>query len=148
MPSQKQGDRRVQQVPDNDVGVWELTSVCEGHERALTQIQRDNPLHRAKPQLRVPPLPASPPRIQSGREIPAVSGLPSEKLLLVIVAKIAPARPFLRKSRSRLEVDGGEIAGKRIARRANRRIGAQRRQARPPSLCDRPRRARRIAAQR
>src|SRR5205814_292016 len=38
---------------------------------------------------------------------------PVEKLLFVIVAEIAPARPFLGKARSRFELDASEVGGQK-----------------------------------
>ena len=39
-------------------------------------------------------------------------GNPVEEFLFVVIAKIAPARPLLGKTRSRLEFDAGEICRK------------------------------------
>jgi len=93
-------DRRVQQVADNDVGVWELTGVREGDECALAQIQRNNRFGTVRSHdSGVAPLPAAPLEYNLVCEIPGCQrSHPVEKLLLVIIAKIAPARPFLRKS--------------------------------------------------
>ena len=38
-------------------------------------------------------------------------GDPVEKFLFVVIAKIAPARPFLGKPRSGFEFDAGKIGG-------------------------------------
>ena len=93
-------DRRVQQVADNDVGVWELTGVLEGNKCALAQIQGDNCFGTARSHdCGVAPLPASSLEYNLVREISGSQrSHPVEELLLVVVAKIAPARPFLRKA--------------------------------------------------
>src|SRR5260370_248432 len=93
-------NRRVQQVADNHVGVRELTSVRKGNECALAQIQRDYRFCTVRRHdCGVAPLPASPLEYDLVREIPGSQrGHPVEKFLFVIVAKIAPARPFFRKS--------------------------------------------------
>ena len=88
------------QVADNDVGVRELPGMREGNECALAQIQGDNCFGTMRSHdCGVAPLPAASLEYNLVREISGSQrSYPVEKLLLVVVAKFAPARPFLRKS--------------------------------------------------
>src|SRR6266446_3099834 len=58
----------------------------------------------------VAPLPASSLEYHLVREIFRTQRrYPVEELLLVVIAKVAPARPFFRKTRGRLEFDARKI---------------------------------------
>ena len=87
-------------MADNDVGVWELTGVREGDERALAQIQRNNCFCTVRSHdCGVAPLPASSLEYNLVCEISGSErGDAVEKFLLVVVTRIAPGRPFLRKA--------------------------------------------------
>src|SRR2546430_195633 len=106
--------RRIQQIANDYVRVWKLARVRKSYERAFAQIQRDN----CSSAMRgndgsVASFPTASFKDNLVCEIPGRQrGDPVEKFPFVIIAKIAPPRPFLGKTRSRLEFDAGEICRK------------------------------------
>src|SRR5260370_6512660 len=93
-------DRRLQQIADNHVGVRKLTRMREGNKCALAQIQGANRFCAMRGNdCGMAPFSAASLEDNLVREIPGSQrGHPVEKFLLVIIAKIAPARPFLGKA--------------------------------------------------
>ena len=91
--------------------VWKLPRVRERHEGALPQIQRDNCLCAVRSDDRgVAAFSAAALENKLAREIlSSERSHPVEKFLFVVVAEIAPARPFLGKARGRFELDAGEV---------------------------------------
>src|SRR5260370_8205884 len=80
-------NRRVQQVADDHVGVWELTSVRKGNECALAQIQRDYRFCTVRRHdCAVAPFSAAAFEDELAREIPrGHRGHPADTFLFVIV---------------------------------------------------------------
>src|SRR5712692_6833642 len=107
-------DGRIQQIADNNVSVRKLTRMRERNERAFAQIQGNNRFCAVRSHDGgVAPLSAAPLEYKLVRKIPGRQrGHPVEKLLFVVAAEIAPARPFLGKTRCGLDFDAGEVCGK------------------------------------
>src|SRR5712692_2285712 len=107
--------RWIQQIADYHVSVWQVPRVRESHEGTATEVHRDDSFRPARCHDRgMPPLSATALEDHLAGEVRGCQRRhPVKKLLFVIVAKLAPARPFLRKPRSRLEFDGGEVGGEK-----------------------------------
>jgi len=96
----------MEQISNHHVRARQIAGVRKGHKRALSQIERHNCLRSApRYDRRVAALSAS--ALEDGLSFEIIArywGNPIKELLLVIPAQVAPARPLLRKPRSRLDL--------------------------------------------
>src|SRR5713101_6644997 len=93
-------DRRIQQIADNNVSVRKLARVRKCDESAFAQIQGNNRFCAVRSHDGgVAPFPAASFEDKPAGEIfRRQRSEPVEKFLLVVIAEIAPARPFLGKT--------------------------------------------------